>query len=146
MGCPSFFGSLTSFFEGFSLAVSNLEMHALFVLGDLRARLVKLFQSRFVYVTEQTAEDTYMAEIDTDAALVVDDETAADLGAGVDLDAGPEPAPLGDEAGQEHPVVLVHPVGQAVVQGGVDTLVQQENLQFGPGRRVAALIGFQGLI
>ena len=31
-----------------SLAVSNLDMHALFVLGDLRAKVVKLFQSRFV--------------------------------------------------------------------------------------------------
>jgi hypothetical protein len=29
-------------------------MHALFVLGDLRAKLVKQFQSRFVYITEQT--------------------------------------------------------------------------------------------
>lgn len=75
-------GSSTSRFEGFSLAVSNLEMHALFVLGDLRARLVKLFQSRFVYVTEQTAEDTYMAEIDTDAALVVDDKPGLKLKVG----------------------------------------------------------------
>lgn len=64
------------------MAVSNLEMHALFVLGDLRARLVKLFQSRFVYVTEQTAEDTYMAEIDTDAALVVDDKPGLKLKVG----------------------------------------------------------------
>ena len=47
-------------FEGFALAVSNLEMHALFVLGDLRARLVKLFHSRFVYVTEQNAEGIYI--------------------------------------------------------------------------------------
>ncbi|MBP5141464.1 hypothetical protein HUT00_22105, partial [Pseudomonas chlororaphis] len=34
-------------------------MHALFVLGDLRAKLVKQFQSRFVYITEQTPEGIY---------------------------------------------------------------------------------------
>jgi hypothetical protein len=64
------------------LAVSNLEMHALFVLGDLRAKLVKLFQTRFVYVTEQTAEGLYMAEIDTEAALVVDDKPRLELKVG----------------------------------------------------------------
>ena len=69
-------------FEGFSLAVSNLEMHALFVLGDLRARLVKLFQSHFVYVTEQTSEGIYIAEIDTAAALVVDDKAGLQLKVG----------------------------------------------------------------
>lgn len=64
------------------MAVSNLEMHALFVLGDLRAKLVKLFQSRFVYVTEQTAEGLYMAEIDTESALVVDDKPGLELKVG----------------------------------------------------------------
>ena len=69
-------------FEGFALAVSNLEMHALFVLGDLRARLVKLFHSRFVYVTEQNAEGIYIAEIDTETALVVDDKPGLELKVG----------------------------------------------------------------
>lgn len=64
------------------MAVSNLDMHALFVLGDLRAKLVKLFQSRFVYVTEQTAEGLYMAEIDTESALVVDDKPGLELKVG----------------------------------------------------------------
>lgn len=68
--------------EDFSLAVSNLEMHALFVLGDLRAKLVKQFQSRFVYVTEQSAEGIYMAEIDTESALVVDDKPRLELKVG----------------------------------------------------------------
>jgi len=69
-------------FEDFSLAVSNLDMHALFVLGDLRAKLVKQFQSRFVYVTEQNAEGIYVAEIDTQAALVVDDKPRLELKVG----------------------------------------------------------------
>ncbi|WP_170942670.1 hypothetical protein [Pseudomonas lundensis] len=64
------------------MAVSNLEMHALFVLGDLRARLVKLFQSRFVYVAEKSAETFYMAEIDTETALVVDDKPGLKLKVG----------------------------------------------------------------
>jgi len=64
------------------LAVSNLDTHALFVLGDLRAKLVKQFQSRFVYVTEQNAEGLYMAEIDTDVAMVVDDKQRLELKVG----------------------------------------------------------------
>jgi hypothetical protein len=64
------------------LAVSNLDMHALFVLGDLRAKLVKQFQSRFVYITEQSAEGLYMAEIDTASALVVDDKPRLELKVG----------------------------------------------------------------
>ena len=65
-----------------SLAVSNLDMHALFVLGDLRAKLVKQFQSRFVYITEQNAEGIYVAEIDTESALVVDDKPGLKLKVG----------------------------------------------------------------
>ena len=64
------------------MAVSNLDMHALFVLGDLRAKLVKQFQSRYVYVTEQTAEGIYLAEIDTEEALVVDDKQRLELKVG----------------------------------------------------------------
>ena len=64
------------------MAVSNLEMHALFVLGDLRAKLVKQFQSRFVYVTEQSAEGIYIAEVDTETAMVVDDKPRLELKAG----------------------------------------------------------------
>ncbi|WP_080635385.1 hypothetical protein [Pseudomonas asplenii] len=64
------------------MAVSNLDMHALFVLGDLRAKLVRQFQSRFVYITEQTAEGIYIAEIDTEAAMVVDDKQRLELKVG----------------------------------------------------------------
>ncbi|MCU1720558.1 MULTISPECIES: hypothetical protein [unclassified Pseudomonas] len=64
------------------MAVSNLDMHALFVLGDLRGKLVKLFQSRYVYVTEQSPEGLYMAEIDTEESLVVDDKQRLELKVG----------------------------------------------------------------
>ncbi|MDD0976123.1 hypothetical protein [Pseudomonas fontis] len=57
-------------------------MHALFVLGDLRAKLVKQFQSRFVYIAEQSPEGVYFAEIDTEEALVVDDKQRLELKVG----------------------------------------------------------------
>lgn len=66
----------------YTLAVTSLDTHALFVLGDLRAKLVKQFQSRFVYVTEQSAEGIYIAEIDTESALVVDDKPRLELKVG----------------------------------------------------------------
>ncbi len=64
------------------MAVSNLDMHTLFVLGDLRSKLVKQFQSQYVYVTEQSPEGLYMAEIDTAEALVVDDKQGLELKVG----------------------------------------------------------------
>ncbi|AIR90407.1 hypothetical protein [Pseudomonas cremoricolorata] len=64
------------------MAVSSLDTHALFVLGDVRARMVRLFQGRFVYVTEQNPEGLYMAEIDLQSALVVDDKQHLELKVG----------------------------------------------------------------
>ena len=83
---------------------------------------------------------------DDDAHPVVDDEAPSDLGPRVDLDPRPEAVPLGDEPGQEFPVVAVQPVGQAVIQGGVDSLIEQEDLQLAPGSRVPALIRLQSLV
>lgn len=64
------------------MAVSTLDTHALFVLGDVRAQLVKLFQGRFVYITEQSPDGLYMAEIDLENALVVDDKQHLELKVG----------------------------------------------------------------
>lgn len=64
------------------MAVSNLDMHALFVLGDLRAKLVKQFQAQFVYITEQSPDGLYMAEVDTTEHLVVDDKQRLELKVG----------------------------------------------------------------
>ncbi|MFD2644944.1 hypothetical protein [Pseudomonas japonica] len=64
------------------MAVSNLDMHALFVLGDLRGKLVKQFQSQYVYIVEQSPDGLYMAEIDTTEALVVDDKQRLELKVG----------------------------------------------------------------
>lgn len=64
------------------MAVSTLDTHALFVLGDLRAQLAKLFQGRFVYISEQSPEGLYMAEVDLESALVVDDKQRLELKVG----------------------------------------------------------------
>ena len=82
---------------------------------------------------------------DDNAHAVVDDEPAADPGAGVDLNAGPEPAPLAHQPGNEEQPVPVEEVGQPVVQRGMHPRIEQENLQPAPGRRVPGLIGPQGL-
>lgn len=61
----------------------SFDTQALFVLGDLRSHLVKLFQSqRFVYVVEQTSEGVYVAEVDTETALIVDDKAGLELKVG----------------------------------------------------------------
>lgn len=64
------------------MAVSTLDTHALFALGDLRAKLAKLFSGRFIYVTEQSPDGLYMAEIDTQSALVVDNKQHLELKVG----------------------------------------------------------------
>ena len=53
-------------------------------------------------------------------------------------------APLGDAPGQKAEPAAVEPVGQAVVQGGVDAAVEQGDLQLAAGGGVAPLIGAQG--
>ena len=81
---------------------------------------------------------------DDDAHAVVDDQAAADGGAGMDLDARPEPAPLGHQPGQEFQLVTVQGVGQPVVKGGVHAGVEEKNLQPAAGRRIPGLVGPQG--
>ena len=80
---------------------------------------------------------------DDDAHPVVNDQAAADLGAGVDLNAGDVAGQLGVQAGQEGKVVTVEPVGDAVEDDGVDAGVEEKDLQLAAGGRVALLIGAQ---
>ncbi len=80
---PSYSGvALVTLFEDLRLAVSTLDTHALFALGDLRGKLAQLFHGRFVYVTEQGPDGLYMAEIDTESSLVVDDKQRLELKVG----------------------------------------------------------------
>ena len=66
---------------------------------------------------------------DDDAHAVVDDETAADLRPGVDLDSRALPVPLGLQPGQEIQMVTIEPMGDPVADDGVNAGVQQEYLQ-----------------
>ena len=74
-----------------------------------------------------------------DAHAVVDEQPAADGGAGVNLDAGLVAAPLADPPGQEKVAPLVQPVGDAVVHQDVKARVQQHDFQHGACGRVLAL-------
>ena len=65
---------------------------------------------------------------DDDAHAVVNDEAASDLRAGVDLDAGAVTSYLRYEAREEHMVMLIAPVGAAVVAHGLHAGVKQQHL------------------
>ena len=82
---------------------------------------------------------------DDDAHAVVDDQAAADFRAGMDLNAGPEPAPLGYQTGQEFQPAAVQKMGQPVVKGGVHAGIEQKNLKPAACRRVPGLVGPQSL-
>ena len=64
-----------------------------------------------------------------DAGAVVDDEAAADVRAGVDLDARPHLRPLRDRARQKAASMPVQPVRDAVIDRRVQTVVEQQNFQ-----------------
>jgi hypothetical protein len=69
------------------------------------------------------ADDGGFADDDADA--VVDEEAAADAGGGMDLDAGPEAGPLGEDAGEESEVVAPEPVLDAMGPDGVEAGVAE---------------------
>ncbi|WP_342622755.1 hypothetical protein [Pseudomonas alkylphenolica] len=139
------------------MAVSNLDTHALFVLGDLRAKLVKQFQSRFVYVTEQNAEGLYMAEIDTETALVVDDKQRLELKVGDHFRAAVLPSREGGKLevrfrdikltvyGLGDYAFVSVPEGEGIVlregQGVVMIFAAHEQLQEGLGKILKAAAG-----
>ena len=66
---------------------------------------------------------------DDDAHTVVDDEAAADPGAGMDLNAGDVSGDLGIKPGQKEQPVPVQPVGYPVKEDGVYARIQQKYLQ-----------------
>ena len=59
---------------------------------------------------------------------MVDEQPVADLGPGVDFDAGKAPAPLADHPGQEKVLFLVQPVADPVEDEGVKARIQQHHL------------------
>jgi hypothetical protein len=81
------------------------------------------------------ADDRRLA--DDDAHAVVDEQPLADLGAGVNLDAGEHAAEVGNDARQDGDVGVVQGVGQAVQLPGVEAGIGQDDLYSAMSRRVA---------
>ena len=78
------------------------------------------------------------------AHAVVDDEAAADLRAGVDLDAGSVAADLRDHTCKEHEIMLIAPVRAAMIEHGLHAGIQQQDLKRTFCRRVARKICIYG--
>src|SRR5699024_7538755 len=72
-----------------------------------------------------------------------DHQAAADSCAGMDFDARPEAAPLGDASGEKAELMAVKPVGQTVVKGSMDAGIEQKDFQLAPGGRVSLLVRVQ---
>ena len=66
---------------------------------------------------------------DDDAHAVVDEQPFSDLCTGVNLDAGLVPCPLGYDAGNGEPFMLIEPVGTPVAADCFQTGIGQQNLQ-----------------
>ena len=78
---------------------------------------------------------------DDNPHTVVNDQPAADLGPGVNLDAGTPAVPLGFQPRQKKQFVPVEKMGNPVADDGVDAGIEQENLQFAPSGRIPGLVG-----
>jgi len=140
-----------------SLAVSTLDTHALFALGDLRGKLAKLFQGRFIYVTEQNPEGLYMAEIDTESALVVDDKQRLELKVGDHFRAAVLPSREGGKLEMRFREIKLNvygvgdyafvsvPEGEGIVfregQGVMLVFAAQQQVQEGLGKLLKAVTG-----
>ena len=74
---------------------------------------------------------------DHHAHAVVDEKPPADLGAGVDLDSRQPAAQLGDEPAQNTPPAPPGGMGEAVRHQGMESRIQQHELEPRARRRVA---------
>jgi hypothetical protein len=73
---------------------------------------------------------------------MVDEEAVADLGAGMDLDAGERTAKVRNDPGRHALVPLIKEMGQAVELAGVKAGVGQNNLKCAGSGWVPLLRGF----
>src|SRR5947208_2812870 len=76
-----------------------------------------------------------LADYDTHA--VIDEQPAADAGAGMDLDAGQHPPDMRDEAAQEVEAALPQPMRGPEIEEGLETGVTQHDFQPRARRRIA---------
>ena len=71
---------------------------------------------------------------------MVDDQPTTDFRAGVDFNARPELRPLRDAPREKAQAVDVQPVGDAVVDGCMQAVIEQQDLCYASGRRIVFLI------
>lgn len=81
-------------------------------------------------VVEGAIVANFSSFTDDQAHAVVDEEVFADLGAGVDFNAGQKTAKLGDEAGPKVSPFSVEKVGDAVKADGMDARIVDEDAEF----------------
>ena len=74
---------------------------------------------------------------DHDTHAVIDEQPAADAGAGMDLDAGQHPPDMRDEAAQEVEAALPQPMRGPEIEQGLETGVTQHDFQPRARRRIA---------
>jgi hypothetical protein len=74
---------------------------------------------------------------DHDAQPMVDEEPSADLGAGMDLDAGEEPSEVRQQPTEESPAAHPGAVRHPVPEHRVEARIGEHHLESRSGRRVA---------
>ena len=95
-------------------------------------------------LVQQAVVSNFRRSSHHNAGAVVNDQAAANGGGGVDLHPGDPLGMLGHPAGQKTAVMAVEPVGNAVIDGRMQAVVQEKNLQRRPGSGVVFLIGANG--
>lgn len=74
---------------------------------------------------------------DDHAHAMIDQQSSADLRAGMDLDTGHMPRKLRKRTREEKVLVLIEPVCLAVVKQSMEALIEEDDLERGARRRVA---------
>ena len=109
------------------------------VIAQRRVALTFLFSraaERHALVDEYVVADLG-GLADHHSRSVIDEEAAADGGAGVDFDLRQEPAHLADESRQDRAAHPVQPVRDPVKQDGVEAGVTENDLEPAARRRIA---------
>ena len=83
---------------------------------------------------DMVADDAGFADDDTCA--MIDGEVLTDLSSGVDVDTSLGVSLLRDDTGYDRHLHLVEPVGDAVVNHGVDHGIAEDDLAIGLGSRI----------
>ena len=108
--------------------------------GGMALSLILSRSAQCHALIEQAVVPNLRGLTDDNAHAVVNDQTVADGGSGVDLDAGFPAGVLGNAAGQEIAAMAIQPVCDTVIDHGMNAGVQQEDLQLAPGSGVTLLI------